>query len=92
MINDDVYFVVEHNLKHNIHHRALDPRWDTTHLVTGAADNTVRLWDIQTGTYMMTMVILVFMREVFGELCDFASASPMINFISELHTMKISQS
>ena len=29
--------------------RALDPRWDTTHLVTGAADNTVRLWDIQTG-------------------------------------------
>merc|ERR1719330_1128603 len=28
---------------------ALDPRWDTTHLVTGAADNTVRLWDIQTG-------------------------------------------
>ena len=31
------------------HQRALDPRWDTTHLVTGAADNTVRLWDIQTG-------------------------------------------
>ena len=27
----------------------LDPKWDTTHLVTGAADNTVRLWDIQTG-------------------------------------------
>merc|ERR1719339_769501 len=34
---------------------ALDPRWDTTHLVTGAADNTVRLWDIQTGTNMMVM-------------------------------------
>ena len=27
----------------------LDPKWDTTHLVTGAADNTVRLWDIETG-------------------------------------------
>ena len=27
----------------------LDPKWDTSHLVTGAADNTVRLWDIQTG-------------------------------------------
>jgi len=27
----------------------LDPKWDTTQLVTGAADNTVRLWDIQTG-------------------------------------------
>lgn len=27
----------------------LDPKWDTTHLVTGAADNSVRLWDIQTG-------------------------------------------
>jgi len=27
----------------------LDPKWDSTHLVTGAADNTVRQWDIQTG-------------------------------------------
>jgi len=27
----------------------LDPKWDTSHLVTGAADNSVRLWDIQTG-------------------------------------------
>ena len=36
-----------HTCEHNS--RALDPRWDTTHLVTGAADNTVRLWDIQTG-------------------------------------------
>jgi len=27
----------------------LDPKWDTTHLVTGAADNTCRLWDIETG-------------------------------------------
>ena len=27
----------------------LDPKWDTTSLVTGAADNSVRLWDIQTG-------------------------------------------
>jgi len=27
----------------------LDPKWDTTHLVTGAADNSVRLWDISTG-------------------------------------------
>merc|ERR1719153_1974876 len=27
----------------------LDPRGDTSHLVTGAADNTVKLWDIQTG-------------------------------------------
>jgi len=27
----------------------LDPKWDTTSLVTGAADNSVRLWDIGTG-------------------------------------------
>jgi len=27
----------------------LDPKWDNTHLVTGAADNTCRLWDIETG-------------------------------------------
>jgi len=27
----------------------LDPKWDTTHLVTGAADNSCRLWDIETG-------------------------------------------
>lgn len=27
----------------------LDPKWDTSHLVTGAADNTCKLWDIETG-------------------------------------------
>jgi len=27
----------------------LDPKWDTTSLITGAADNSVRMWDIQTG-------------------------------------------
>jgi len=27
----------------------IDPKWDTTHLVSGAADNSVRLWDIQYG-------------------------------------------
>jgi len=27
----------------------LDPKWDSTFLVTGAADNTCRLWDIETG-------------------------------------------
>jgi len=27
----------------------LDPKWDNTHLVSGAADNSVRLWDVQTG-------------------------------------------
>lgn len=27
----------------------LDPKWDTTSLITGAADNSIRMWDIQTG-------------------------------------------
>jgi len=30
----------------------LDPKWDTTLLITGAADNTCRLWDIETGKQM----------------------------------------
>lgn len=28
----------------------LDPSWDTKYLVTGAADNSAKLWDIETGT------------------------------------------
>lgn len=27
----------------------LDPKWDNTHLLSGAADNTIRMWDIETG-------------------------------------------
>jgi len=27
----------------------VDPNWETTRLVTGGADFTVRIWDIETG-------------------------------------------
>ncbi len=27
----------------------MDPNWETTRLVTGGADFTVRIWDIETG-------------------------------------------
>jgi len=27
----------------------LDPKWDNTTLITGAADNSIRMWDVETG-------------------------------------------
>jgi len=31
----------------------LDPSWDTKYLLTGAADNSAKLWDIETGTIIL---------------------------------------
>eukprot|EP00736_Rhodelphis_marinus_P008456 Rmarinus@m.6153 len=33
----------------------LDVNWDTTRLVTGSADNTVRIWDCQSGKSLYTL-------------------------------------
>jgi len=32
---------------------SIDPRWDTKYLITGAGDNTAKLWDIETGTQLV---------------------------------------
>lgn len=32
----------------------LDPSWDSKHLLTGAADNSAKLWDIETGSTLLT--------------------------------------
>jgi translation initiation factor 3 subunit I len=33
----------------------LDPRWDTQYLVTGAADNSSKIWDIETGKELASL-------------------------------------
>jgi len=31
----------------------LDPSWDTKHLLTGSADNSCKIWDVETGTEIL---------------------------------------
>lgn len=31
----------------------LDPSWDTKHLITGSADNSAKLWDVETGNQLV---------------------------------------
>lgn len=33
----------------------LDPRWDTKYLLSGSADNSVKLWDIETGKELASL-------------------------------------
>jgi len=33
----------------------LDPRWDTQYLITGSADNSAKLWDIETGKELASL-------------------------------------
>lgn len=33
----------------------LDPRWDSKYLLTGSADNSAKLWDIETGTELKSL-------------------------------------
>lgn len=34
---------------------SLDPRWDTKYLITGAGDNTAKLWDVETGKELVNL-------------------------------------
>lgn len=34
----------------------LDPKWDTQYLLTGSADNSAKLWDVETGSELLNMV------------------------------------
>jgi len=56
----------------------LDPRWDTTHLVTGAADNTVRLWDIQTGKELNSISTKSAVRS-----CNFSYSGNMVCYTTD---------
>jgi len=56
----------------------LDPKWDTTSLVTGAADNTCRLWDIETGKNIDTIKTNSAVRT-----CNFSYSGNMICFTTD---------
>ncbi|KNC87148.1 eukaryotic translation initiation factor 3 subunit I [Sphaeroforma arctica JP610] len=52
---------------------SIDVNWDSTHVVTGAADNTARVWDCETGTELHklgteTAVRTVRFNEAFNQL------------------------
>jgi len=56
----------------------LDPKWDNTHLVTGAADNTCRLWDIETGS-----CIKVFETKSPVRTCNFSYSGNLVCFTTD---------
>lgn len=56
----------------------LDPKWDTTHLVTGAADNTCMLWDIQTGKNISVIKTHSAVRT-----CGFSYSGNMVCFTTD---------
>lgn len=56
----------------------LDPKWDTTHLVSGAADNTCRLWDIQTGKQISIIDTKSAVRT-----CNFSYSGNMVAFTTD---------
>lgn len=57
---------------------ALDPKWDTSQLVTGAADNTVRLWDIQTGKELNSISTKSAVRT-----CNFSYSGNMVCYTTD---------
>ena len=48
---------------------AIDPRWDTTKVVTGAADNTCRLWDCETGRQLSVLQTKTAVRSALFSYC-----------------------
>lgn len=56
----------------------LDPKWDNSHLVTGAADNSCRLWDIQTGQQIGIIETKSVVRT-----CNFSYSGNMVCFTTD---------
>jgi translation initiation factor 3 subunit I len=56
----------------------LDPKWDTSQLVTGAADNSVRLWDIGTGRQLAMVDTKSAVRT-----CNYSYSGNMICFTTD---------
>lgn len=48
----------------------IDVNWDTTRFLSGSGDNTLRVWDCQTGLYLIlfvyfTIIALLFIFKIF---------------------------
>lgn len=56
----------------------LDPKWDNTHLVSGAADDTCRLWDIETGKNINVISTKTAVRT-----CNFSYSGNMVCFTTD---------
>jgi len=57
---------------------SLDPKWDTSHLVTGAADNSCRLWDVQYGKEINHIDTKTAVRS-----CNFSYSGNMICYTTD---------
>jgi len=56
----------------------LDPKWDNSHLVTGAADNSCRLWDVETGKNISMISTNTSVRT-----CNFSYSGNMVCFTTD---------
>jgi translation initiation factor 3 subunit I len=56
----------------------LDPKWDNTHLITGAADNSIRMWDIETGKQIGMIQTNTAVRS-----CNYSYGGDMICFTTD---------
>jgi len=56
----------------------LDPKWDNSHLVTGAADNTCRLWDIENGKNISVIKTNTSVRT-----CNFSYSGNLVCFTTD---------
>jgi len=56
----------------------LDPKWDNTHLITGAADNSIRMWDVETGKQIGMIQTNTAVRS-----CNYSYGGDMICFTTD---------
>jgi len=56
----------------------LDPKWDNEHLITGAADNSCRLWDVQYGKQIGIIETKSAVRT-----CNFSYSGNMLCFTTD---------
>lgn len=56
----------------------LDPNWDNTQLITGAADNSIRMWDVETGKQIGMIQTNTAVRS-----CNYSYGGDMVCFTTD---------